>query len=176
MQKLPSNFQRGFGLIEALTSLAVGVIVLTAAAPGLQDVVARRHLEGVADRLAADLHFVRTEALARNASVRIAFHTDASGSCYLIHTGSPASCNCTAGTSSCSDGAVLLRSVAIPIAHAQVRANVESILFDPLHGTASPGGTLRVTGVSGAAVHHVINVLGRVRSCSTAGLGGHPAC
>ena len=176
MQKLYSGFQRGFGLIEALTSLAVGVIVLTAAAPSLHDVVARRHLEGVADRLAADLHFVRTEALARNASVRITFHADASGSCYLIHTGSSASCNCMAGTPACRDGAVLLRSVDVPTEHVQVRANVESIVFDPLHGTASPGGTLRVNGASGAAVHHVVNVLGRVRSCSTAGLGGHPAC
>lgn len=176
MQKLPSGFQRGFGLIEALTSLAVGAIVLTVAAPSLQDLVGRRHLEGVADRLAADLHFARTEAMARNASVRIVFHPDASESCYLIHTGSPTSCNCTAGAPSCSDGAMLLRSVTVPAAHAQVRANIGSILFDPLHGTASPGGTLRVTGASGAAVHHVVNVLGRVRSCSSAGVGGHPVC
>lgn len=168
--------QQGFGLVETLTSLAVGAIMLTAAAPGLQDVLARRHLEGVADQLVADLHFVRTEALARNEPVRIDFHADAAGSCYLIHTGAQAPCRCSGGAPSCGTGAVLLRSVTVSATRAWVQANVGSMVFDPLHGTASPGGRLQVTGSSGAAVHHIVNVLGRVRSCSTAGLGGHPAC
>ena len=39
-------------------------------------------------------------------------------------------------------------------------------LFDPLHGTSTPTGTLRLVDAGGRAVHHVVNVMGRVRSCS----------
>ena len=56
-------------------------------------------------------------------------------------------------------------------------ANAASVLFDPLHGTATPTGTLRVTGASGRAIHHIINVMGRVRSCSPqAAVPGYRAC
>jgi type IV fimbrial biogenesis protein FimT len=50
-------------------------------------------------------------------------------------------------------------------------------LFDPLHGTSSPTATLRVLGMNGRAVHHVINLMGRVRSCSpSTTVPGYPAC
>ena len=52
-----------------------------------------------------------------------------------------------------------------------------SVLFDPLHGTASPTATVRVTGLSGRAIHHVVNVMGRVRSCSPLGaVPGYRVC
>jgi type IV fimbrial biogenesis protein FimT len=54
---------------------------------------------------------------------------------------------------------------------------VASVLFDPLHGTSTPAGTWRVIGTGGRAVHHVINVMGRVRSCSPqAAVPGYRAC
>ena len=40
-----------------------------------------------------------------------------------------------------------------------------------------PTGTLRVLGSQGRAVHHVINVMGRVRSCTPLGaMPGYRAC
>jgi type IV fimbrial biogenesis protein FimT len=61
-----------------------------------------------------------------------------------------------------------------------VQANVASILFDPLHGTSTPTGTLRVVADSGRAVHHVVNIMGRVRTCSPAGaapvVAGYRVC
>jgi type IV fimbrial biogenesis protein FimT len=50
-----------------------------------------------------------------------------------------------------------------------VQGNVASILFDPLHGTSTPTGTLKIVGDSGRAVHHVVNIMGRVRTCSPVG-------
>ena len=56
-------------------------------------------------------------------------------------------------------------------------ANVGSVLFDPLHGTISPTGTLRLVGTDARAVHHVVNIMGRVRSCSPqAAIPGYRAC
>ena len=54
------------------------------------------------------------------------------------------------------------------------------MLFDPLHGTSTPAGTLKITGASGRAVQHVVNVMGRVRTCSPQGaapaLAGYRVC
>ena len=81
----------------------------------------------------------------------------------------------------CSGGASALKTVMLrPADGIVVRANVASMRFDPLHGTSTPAGTLQVVASSGAAVHHVVNVMGRVRSCSPSGalpaVSGYPVC
>jgi type IV fimbrial biogenesis protein FimT len=54
---------------------------------------------------------------------------------------------------------------------------VNSILFDPRIGTASPGGTVRLTDSTGREIRHIVNLRGRVRTCSAHGaLAEHPAC
>jgi type IV fimbrial biogenesis protein FimT len=78
----------------------------------------------------------------------------------------------------CTGGAAQIKTVRLA-AEEQVRlsGNVASIVFDPLHGTITPTGTLRLTAASGRAVHHVVNVMGRVRSCSPAAtVPGYRAC
>ena len=45
-----------------------------------------------------------------------------------------------------------------------------------MHGTSTPTGTLRLVDSRGRAVHHVVNVMGRVRSCTPAGVPGWRAC
>jgi type IV fimbrial biogenesis protein FimT len=62
-----------------------------------------------------------------------------------------------------------------------LRANVRSILFDGAKGTTTPTGTLRLIGRDGAAIHQIVNIMGRVRSCSPpqpsgARLPGYPPC
>jgi type IV fimbrial biogenesis protein FimT len=58
-----------------------------------------------------------------------------------------------------------------------VQANVASILFDPMHGTSTPTGTVRVIGSNGRELRHVVNVMGRVRTCSPQGnVAGYRAC
>lgn len=47
-----------------------------------------------------------------------------------------------------------------------IRANVAPMRFDPTNGTVTPAGTVRVTGAGGRALHRVVSILGRVRSCS----------
>jgi type IV fimbrial biogenesis protein FimT len=51
------------------------------------------------------------------------------------------------------------------------------MLFDTDRGTVSPTGTLRIHAADDRTVHHVVNIMGRVRTCSPNGLvAGHPAC
>ena len=160
--------QRGVTLVEAAIVMAVLGIVTTSAAPGMTDMLDGRRLDGVASQLATDIHYVRSEAVARNQPVRLSFYASAEASCWVIHTGLSAQCTCPAsGPAQCSGDAEQIKTVSLPATQrVSVQANVGSLLFDPLHGTSTPSGTLRVLGSQGRAVHHVVNVMGRVRSCS----------
>ena len=176
--KSPAN-QRGVTLVEACIVMAVLAIVATSAAPGMQGLIDTRRLDGAATQLATDIHYVRSEAVARNQPVRLSFYSSPDASCYVAHSGLSAQCSCAAaGPALCSGGAEQIKTVVLPAAQRlSLQANVGSVLFDPLHGTSTPTGTLRVLGAQGRAVHHVINVMGRVRSCSPMNtMPGYRAC
>lgn len=174
-----SAIQRGFTLVEASVVMAITAILATTAVPGMQDLIDTRRLDGAATRLATDIQFVRTEAVARNLPVRITFQATADGSCYVVHTGSAAQCNCGAtGPALCSAGALQIKTVRVTAAdRVSIQPNVSSMLADPLHGTVTPTGTLRIVGTGNREVHHVVNIMGRVRSCSPlAAMPGYRAC
>jgi type IV fimbrial biogenesis protein FimT len=174
---LPSR-QRGLTLVEAMMVVVVTVIVAAAAAPSLAAFIDARRLDAAANQLAADIQLVRTEAVARNKPIRISFHGDATSTCWIVHTGTAAQCSCgSSGPSICTGGATEIKTIVLDNAgRIGVQANVASILFDPLHGTATPTGTLRLVDARGRAVHHIVNVLGRVRSCTPSGVAGWRAC
>ena len=171
--------QRGVTLVEAAIVLAVLGVVTTSAAPGMTGLLDGRRLDGAATQLATDIQYVRSEAVARNQPVRLSFYSSAEASCWVIHTGQSALCTCpAAGPAQCSGDAEQIKTVSLPASQrVSVQANVGSVLFDPLHGTSTPTGTLRVLGSQGRAVHHVVNVMGRVRSCSPLNtVPGYRAC
>jgi len=119
------------------------------------------------------------QAVASNTPLRISFESGASGSCYVIHTGAANQCSCAAdGTATCQGAATAERSVRFAAGDAvKLRANVRSVLFDPVKGTSTPAATLQLSTRGGAAIHQVVNILGRVRSCSPSpGLSGYKAC
>jgi len=169
---------RGFSLIEAAVVVAVTAIVVAAAVPGLVSFLDGRRLDAAAAALAADVQFVRTEAVARNVAVRLSFHDSPGGTCWVVHTGPAGQCSCgDAPPAVCGAGAVEIKTVVLDAAdRVSVRANVASIAFDPLHGTSTPTGTLRLVDATGRTVQHVVNVMGRVRSCTPTGVPGWRAC
>lgn len=174
-----NNKQRGITLVEACVTLAVATIVATGAAPSMQQLLDARRFDGIASQLASDLQFTRISAIARNQRLRFSLQTDAAGSCYVVHTGSAGACRCGAsGPAVCDAGASEIRTVRLSASdRVQVQANVASILFDPVHGTSTPAGTVRVIGGTGRELRHVVNVMGRVRTCSPQGnVGGYRAC
>jgi type IV fimbrial biogenesis protein FimT len=90
------------------------------------------------------------------------------GTCWVVHTGAAAQCRCDdAPPAVCTGGAREIKTVILgAVDRVSVQANVASIAFDPMHGTSTPTGTLRLIDRRGRAVHHVVNVMGRVRSCT----------
>ena len=170
--------QHGLSLIELVIVMVVTAIVAATAAPSLAALIDARRLDAAAHQLAADIQFVRTEAVARNRPVRLSFHTGTDSSCWVVHTGLAAQCSCSgSGPATCSAGASEIKTVVLGRAdRVGVQANVASMLFDPLHGTATPTGTVRLVDARGREVRHIVNVMGRARSCTPNGVTGWRAC
>ncbi len=171
--------QTGVTLIESAITTSVLATLMSIAAPNFQQMRELRHLEGAAALLETDIQQVRSLAVANNRTVRISFETGAAASCYVVHTGGSGACSCIAGGDAvCGAGAEALRTVhygaGVPL---RLQSNSRSIAFDPDKGTVTPTATLRVIAQSGATIHQVVNVMGRVRSCSPApGLAGYKRC
>ena len=170
--------QHGLTLLELAIVVAITAIVAAAAAPSFRALIDARRLDSAATRLAADIQLARSEAIARNRPLRLSLLSGADASCWIVHRGAAADCRCSGDAGAvCGAGARTIKSVVLATTErVSVAGNVASIVFDPLHGTSTPTGTLRVVGVRGS-VHHVVNVLGRVRSCSPDGaVAGYSPC
>jgi type IV fimbrial biogenesis protein FimT len=169
--------QAGVTLVESLMVLAVTAVVLGAAAPSFEAARERRQLEGVAAQLETDIHHARSLAVARSTTLRITFQDNAAGSCYVVHSGNAGDCQCAAdGSAACRPGARSFQAVHWPVGGAvRVVANSRSITFDEVRGTVTPTTTVRVQGRQ-HAIHQVINIMGRVRSCTPSALPGYRAC
>lgn len=169
--------QHGLSLVETTMTLGLAAVVAGLAAPNLNTVLELRRLDGAATQLAADLQLARGEALARNRPVRLSI--DAAQGCYLVHTGAAEDCRCSGGApATCTGSAQPIRAQVWGAAdRVALQSSSSSLLFDPRHGTATPSATLRVVAADGRAIHHVVNVMGRLRTCSPrAAVPGYRAC
>jgi type IV fimbrial biogenesis protein FimT len=145
--------------------------------PGWADARDRRSLEAASAQLATDLRLTRSLAVAQGQAVRLTL--PAAQACYVVHTGPARACSCDAtGAATCSEGAQALHVAALPGAgRVALSSSSGSMLFDADRGTVTPTGTLRLRLSDGRAVHHVVNIMGRTRTCSPAGrVAGHPVC
>jgi type IV fimbrial biogenesis protein FimT len=160
------NLQRGVSMIECCITLAIAGILAGSALPSFKDNLDKRSIEGVSSEVRTDLMYARSEAVSRNEGVRVSFYEGAAGHCYIVHTGNRADCQCDgSGPAVCTGDAMALKTVN-PARGVQVLANVSSLRFDPTNGTTSPTGTVCTVPERGRAVHNVVSILGRVRTCA----------
>lgn len=158
---------RGCSLIETLVGLAITLVLLSGALPMLQDLVARQSLLAQAAVLETDLVLARTQAQVQKESLRLSVHQPADGgSCYVIYSGALGACRCDSqGQSTCSAGAQVVR-VAATSRGVMLAPLSRPLTFDAMMGTVSPTATLRLADRDGRTVHQVINLTGRVRTCT----------
>jgi type IV fimbrial biogenesis protein FimT len=179
-----SRKQQGIGLVELMIVIGIVAIIIGIAAPSFQGFQESRRLEGHAIALVTDIQYARSEAVARNRTIRIRFLTDADGTCYLIHTGNlNTACTCTSdGSAQCTDpGASIMKSVGLPASlgmRVKPKENTwSSMVFDPVRGTSSPAGSIDFIADSGKTIRQVVNIMGRTRTCSPEGsMNGYKVC
>lgn len=173
--------QRGVTLIETMTVLFVVSLAIGTAISSLSSPRQGAELAGAAAQVETDVQFARSQAVALSCTVQLTLREANGASCYIVHTGPAANCSCNGQVPSASargESSSLLR--AVPFASqglVQVRSSSRPITFDPVRGTVTPTATLRVEARDGRAIHQVVNLLGRVRSCSPqGGIAGERAC
>jgi len=163
--------QHGLTLVESLCGLAVASVALGLAIPGLDALRQRMELHGVSAQVETDLQFARSESVSRNRTVRMTLRESSGGTCYLVHTGPAAACSCgIASGASCGANGEVLRWFSTPAdGRVRIRSAVKTMTFDPVKRTVTPTATLRVESADGRALHQVVNLFGRVRTCSPGG-------
>ena len=173
----------GFTVIELLTVVAIAALLAVIAAPSFTEFLAKRRVEGTMAELVTDIQYARSEAVSRNAPVRMTFGTG----CYAIHL---ASASATASTCAISPVSAEIKTVLIDTTRVFLKP-VDSLThfeFDPVRGMASndssPAGSGRVevcirnaagtdcgTAATAWRLAAVLTVMGRVETCSPSGAG-----
>lgn len=178
--RLLAPHRHGLSAVELLVTLAIAALLLGGALPMLNDLRSSQRLQAAASLLETDVQFARSSAIRTGQVVRLVVVAPSTGgSCYMLHDGSADACTCSpAGQTRCEPGVQLLRSEAQPAGSGVVLAALNRpLVFDGRKGTVTPTATLRLSAPSGRAIHQVVNIMGRVRSCAASGsIGGLRAC
>jgi type IV fimbrial biogenesis protein FimT len=171
---------KGLSMVETLCVLAILVVLLGGALPMVSELRLGLRLHAAAALLETDIHLARSTAISSGRPVRLVVQAlPTGGSCYMLHDGAGDACTCSdSGLARCDAGVQLLRSEG-QAANTGVAlgALARPLLFDGHKGTITPTATLRLTARDGRAIHQVVNIMGRVRSCTPGGgVGGLRSC
>jgi len=171
--------EKGVTLVEACVVMSICGVLAAVAVPSMRGLVERQALRGSADELRADLQLLRSASIGQGQRLWLVVQAAAGGSCYLIHSGNNGDCRCDAGgQAACNEGAKALKTVGFRAdGKVQLQSTAAALAFEPVRGTLTPTATLKLVGRAGAAVHQVLNVMGRARACSPGGaVPGYKAC
>ncbi|BAL25516.1 GspH/FimT family pseudopilin [Azoarcus sp. KH32C] len=166
---------RGVTLIELLTAIAIMAVLVTMAAPSLNNFILKSRLKGAGEALHSDLVYARTEAVTRNQTITVSFSTGTDW-CYGISTGG--TCNCaTAG--SCSIKAVSGTSYT----GTTLATSFTALTFDGVQGTiGGAGGTVGTdtvliqNSIGQAGVRPAMVSLKLCSPSSYTAVTGYPSC
>lgn len=167
---------RGLGLPEILVTLLLVAIVAAVAFPHMRDQAQLRQLRAASADWSRVMVSARQWAFVHHQSVRLEMLLSG-GTCLVLHTGSRGDCGGCAEEVACKAGTRLLDRTAPLPPVLQGAATSTSLIWSPGDRTVSPTGTLKLSLPDGRAIHHVVNLVGRLRLCSPGGLvGGLPPC
>lgn len=171
--------QRGITFVEAAAYLAAVSVLLGSGLPSLVEARQARQLESLVSELRTDIQLARSAAVSMGQSVRLQVQSSEIGACYIVHTGPASSCSCQpASGGTCTADGSLLKAGTVPKSDKlTLTANTRVFTFDGTQGTVTPTGTLTAANAHGDQLKLIVNVMGRTRSCRSAGdLAGHPRC
>lgn len=160
--------QRGLTAIELLMMVSITASALTASIDGMRKLTLSQRLQATAAELESELQLAKSTAILKGQTVRLAIQPLAQGSCVLIHTGPKDACTCGAtGLAVCEGDAEVthLQRHDAKTGVAYLTNNL-SLAFSAYRGTVTPTATIKLADSSGRSLHQVVNVMGRIRTCS----------
>jgi type IV fimbrial biogenesis protein FimT len=166
-------------MIELLVSMSITASALLASAGGMHDLHMSQRLKSVAAELESEIQLARSTAVLRGQTMRLAIQPLDQGSCILIHTGPKDACTCGATGEAVCEGDAQVTLLQRHDAKTGVRylTNQVSLAFSADHGTVTPTATIKLVDSTGRALHQVINVMGRTRTCSPkSAIPGYKPC
>ena len=184
----PRSRMHGLTIIElTVVLIVVGVIATLVVAPAMQGMVARHRVQAVQSELIGDLQLARSEQAQRNGTsteVSVTFGSNASITCYTIHTGTTP-CDCTLGPGAACGGVPaaqelktlqIARADNVTLAASSPSGN--AIVFSPPQGLVTPANLLiNVQSPIRGQIRTAISGLGVPSVCSPDGsVPGVPTC
>lgn len=181
---MKSSYQSGFSLIELMIAVAILAILVSLAAP-VMDLVEKRRLTAAAEAVYGQIQLARSEAVKQGTDMHLNYQSDGSATwCLGVNNG--ADCDCTvvdaAAANYCGipvDGSA---TQVLQVVKSTDFANISSATGAPSNvtlnyvrggatGLGGTEGTFTFTSAKGLEIRVVMNVLGRVRTCSPATAG-----
>lgn len=171
--------QRGLGLVELLSVLAIVGILLGLVAPSYARFQQHAGLRGATDAIYSDLMLARSIAIKRSTKVYVGF-LPGTNWCYSLTTDPSCSCDVECATPDAvikttrSDGfpgisIAASNGAGVAFAGSQC-GSVECTRFEGVRGTAAgANGSVALSAPDGSRAKVIVSNLGRVRSCKLAG-------
>ncbi|WP_104205171.1 GspH/FimT family pseudopilin [Billgrantia saliphila] len=155
--------QRGLTLLELLAVIAVAMLLLGWAVPGLQAMTARQEVAAEVHRLRTALSLARNTAIARRSMVTVCPSVDRT-SCSQQHWNAPLAIVLGSATSGSFGDDDLLRLLeAGRGVTVEFRQDGKPVRYSALGRPAGHNGTFRICGRSGRGARLVLSNFGRVR-------------
>lgn len=162
----------GLTMVDMLCSVMLAMVLLSGVLPLFDELRSRVTLESAASLLETDIQYGRSTAISKGVSVRLSVQAQADGgSCYVMYTGPANACTCSGdGQAQCEGDGRLLRVEAQPAnADVTLAPLARPLIFDAFKGTVTPTATVQLVARDGRSIHQVINIMGRVRTCTPTG-------
>lgn len=160
----PHRGSNGFTLIELLVVIAIIGIVTTIASPSLIESIERRKIISAAEMISSDLKWARTESIKQNLDITVDF-TDGAGGAWSYQI-TPTTPTKTVLSSNFSDFSSITLSQ---------NFTDDDTGFEPVRGRTTDNGSITLSS-SNFSIDVRISNIGRVRICSSTGVGGVDSC
>lgn len=166
----PANI-RGVTLIELMIVIVIAAILLSIAVPAFQNTIDKNRLKAATESMYSSIQFAKTESIKRNRPIRVNFTTSGGGTtwCYGLKENADCDCTITDATDAeyCEVNGVKQITLGSDFPGVSATASAD-FSFNNIRGTVNAGNITLNSG-KGKQTKVIINGLGRIRICSTAG-------